>query len=408
MKATVRVIFDRRKTATNVETGSVEIEITSNGKRKRLSTGVNVTKKQWNNGRVFNHPQAIALNKTIEQKYSEICRLTNDDDFQIEKLTTSRRNASTDFLDWMENAIKGRTDIRENTVRQHMVTLHNLQRWGKIRTFKDLTRQNVMLFDEHLKSILNKQSSIHGCHKALKVYINRAIIAGLLEKSPYEGMKISKGKTDSIKFISESERTAIEALPLTGTIGFVRDMFIFSCYTGLAYADMCKVSREDVYSEDGKLYLDDKRQKTGSRYKIRLISKAREILERYDYNLNRITNQKANVFLKAIASMGRNKRESHDAHGSPHICYMGFVKRCAHRGCEQDARPLRHSDDTNLRKGATALRLKKASSCLMGCNADKTIAGIHESGYLLSYISPISDLIFYARYNSIFSNNIYR
>lgn len=303
MKATVRVIFDRRKTATNVETGSVEIEITSNGKRKRLSTGVNVTKKQWNNGRVFNHPQAIALNKTIEQKYSEICRLTNDDDFQIEKLTTSRRNASTDFLDWMENAIKGRTDIRENTVRQHMVTLHNLQRWGKIRTFKDLTRQNVMLFDEHLKSILNKQSSIHGCHKALKVYINRAIIAGLLEKSPYEGMKISKGKTDSIKFISESERTAIEALPLTGTIGFVRDMFIFSCYTGLAYADMCKVSREDVYSEDGKLYLDDKRQKTGSRYKIRLISKAREILERYDYNLNRITNQKANVFLKAIASM---------------------------------------------------------------------------------------------------------
>ncbi len=79
-------------------------------------------------------------------------------------------------------------------------------------------------------------------------------------------------------------------------------MFLLACFTGLAFVDMQKVSRNDIYEENGMQWLIDKRSKTGSRYKLMLLPEAKEILERYDYNMNRITNQKANVFLKAIAS----------------------------------------------------------------------------------------------------------
>jgi integrase len=82
-----------------------------------------------------------------------------------------------------------------------------------------------------------------------------------------------------------------------------RDMFIFACYTGLAYSDLIKVSRDDIFREGNDLCIVDKRQKTGTQYNIILLPKALEILERYNYNINLMTNQKCNDNLKLIAHM---------------------------------------------------------------------------------------------------------
>ncbi len=302
MDASVKIIFDRRRTATDTATGSVEIEVYSDGVRKRYSTGVRVTKKQWRQGKVHNHPDSIALNTKIENCYKTYVDLANSSEFSIEKLTKKAAKPSVSFLGWMEAEIDKRKDIRPNTIKAHKSTLHLLQEWGMITAFKHLTLKNVTAFDEYLHSRLNKQASVHSHHKVLKVYINRATIQGLLSKSPYEGVKISRGKVESRKYLTEDKRRAIEQLELAGTIAFVRDMFLFACYTGLAFADMQKITTDDIHEENGELWLIDKRQKTGTQYKLMLLPEARTIIERYDYNLNRITNQKANIFLKAIAA----------------------------------------------------------------------------------------------------------
>lgn len=302
MDTSVKIIFDRRHTATDTATGSVEIEVYSGGKRKRYSTDVRVTKKQWRQGRVYNHPDAAALNAKIEKCYNSYMELANTSEFSIEKLTKKAAAPTVSFLGWMEAEIDKRKDIRPNTIKSHKSTLHLLQDWGVISAFKHLTLKNITAFDEYLHSRLNTQASVHSHHKALKVYVNRAIIQGLLSKSPYEGVKISRGKVESRKYLTEEKRKTIERLELAGTMAFVRDMFLFACYTGLAFADMQKITRDDIHEENGELWLIDKRLKTGSQYKLMLLPEARTILERYDYNLNRISNQKANVFLKAIAA----------------------------------------------------------------------------------------------------------
>lgn len=302
MATTVKVLFDRKRTATDTLPGTVEIEIYSNGVRKRYSTEVRVTKKQWRQGRVYNHPDAATLNAKIEKCYNAYAELINTPEFSIEKLTKKAATPSVSFLDWMDAEIEKRTDLRPNTLKQQRSTLNMLREWGKIVSFKDLTTKLIKELDDYLRGKLNKQSSIHSHHKELKVYINRAVIQGLLEKSPYNGIKISRGKTEAIKYLTENQRAAIEQLQLDGTIAFVRDMFLFACYTGLAFADMQKITRDDIHEENDELWLIDKRLKTGSQYKLMLLPEARTILERYDYNLNRISNQKANVFLKAIAA----------------------------------------------------------------------------------------------------------
>ena len=95
--------------------------------------------------------------------------------------------------------------------------------------------------------------------------------------------------------------TALEYLwdkQLEGTLEKVRDCFLFQCYTGLAYCDMASLSMEDIV--DGVIY--KKRRKTDVQSIIPLLPKAKYILQKYDYNLPVISNQKYNVYLKALAT----------------------------------------------------------------------------------------------------------
>jgi integrase len=142
---------------------------------------------------------------------------------------------------------------------------------------------------------------VHGYHKRLKVYITLALRFGLIKESPYKGLSIPRGKSDSIKYITKEERQRIEELPLSGGIAIARDMFIFACYTGLAYVDLIKVNRSCLVEENGQLKIIDHRQKTKSPYHLTVLPKAREILERYDYDMNLMSNQKCNQYLKIIA-----------------------------------------------------------------------------------------------------------
>lgn len=79
-------------------------------------------------------------------------------------------------------------------------------------------------------------------------------------------------------------------------------MFLFCCYTGLAYADLAKFDFNDAVYTDGMYRIRDCRQKTGTMYNISLVSKAMAIMERYNYKLPVISNQKYNAYLKVIGS----------------------------------------------------------------------------------------------------------
>ena len=93
----------------------------------------------------------------------------------------------------------------------------------------------------------------------------------------------------------------------------VRDMFVFSCYTGLAYSDVEKLSKSDItIGIDGKQWINIKRTKTNTRSSIPLLPIAKEILERYAYDpkvlksdrlIPVFSNQKSNAYLKEIAML---------------------------------------------------------------------------------------------------------
>lgn len=301
----IYICFDRRKKASKTTNGCVEICVYTKEKRKIFATGVNVKKNEWKNGIVHGRPDATKLNTKIQNKYREIVELMESTG-RIDSINNATLG-KIDFCDWLDREIAERNDLTEGTRKHHRTMLKSIRESGLFKTFADVTQPNIMVWDDRLRKKLTNPESVRNYHKYLKPYIKKAKLLRYIKDDPYEGVKIQRGKPTDIRYLTEEERARIEELELDGTIAVVRDMFIFACYTGLAYSDLAKITKADVVKEDGQLFIIDKRQKTGTRYKLMLLPKALEILESYNYNLDRLTNQKCNQYLKAIQAMANIK-----------------------------------------------------------------------------------------------------
>lgn len=109
---------------------------------------------------------------------------------------------------------------------------------------------------------------------------------------------------------AEITKMANKGFP-TERLGIVRDIFLFSCYTGLAYADVQKLKRSEIIiGVDGEKWIDTTRQKTESSSRVPLLPFPLSILDKYRNHpvceikgtvLPILSNQKMNSYLKEIA-----------------------------------------------------------------------------------------------------------
>lgn len=308
---TMRFVFDRKHVATRNKKGLVQIEVTSEGKRKWIGTSVKLYADQWNEKKkVVNSVHSIQLNAMLDGMMSKLNDFIldlfrNDQQFDFEKLNAflEKSNHSDSFIDFVRIRIEDRTDIEESTRKQHRTLLQSLEKFGKLNYMDDLTKANITLYDEFLHQQEISQPTIYNYHKRLKRYLHEAMKFGLLNEDPYVGLHFERGRFEKRKYLTEEELKMIRTCKINmPSIDRIRDLFLFQCYTGLAYADFEKFNFEkDVEERNGKYIVSDRRKKTNEDYKIVLLTPAIEILKKYDYKLPIISNQKYNVSLKVVA-----------------------------------------------------------------------------------------------------------
>ena len=148
--------------------------------------------------------------------------------------------------------------------------------------------------------------------------IKQAYVNGWIEKDPFLNYKGKVKQTDR-NYLTQSElQDIINKEIRIQRLDLVRDMFIFSCFTGLAYIDVFNLTKENVIKGiDGEMWISTHRQKTDSLSKIPILPVSESILEKYKdhpecLNKNKLlpilSNQKMNAYLKEIADVcGINK-----------------------------------------------------------------------------------------------------
>lgn len=136
----------------------------------------------------------------------------------------------------------------------------------------------------------------------LKTIITYALDNGKLKINPFNSIKISK-RTKEVEYLTLDEIQAIKSKSFNGRLEKVRDLFLFQCFTGLAYADMAQLTKEDFQFNGEQIFIKKCRVKTGISYLTVLIDEAVEIIRRYNFELPVLSNQKYNSYLKEIADL---------------------------------------------------------------------------------------------------------
>jgi site-specific recombinase XerD len=147
----------------------------------------------------------------------------------------------------------------------------------------------------------------------VKKIINICLKNGWLNKDPFLGYKMSKREVVR-EILSEEEIDIISAKTFAvERLTVIRDLFLFSCYTGLAYADVKKLKRNEIAKGiDGEQWIFTQRKKTDAPSRIPLLPQALKILQKYESHplcvskevlLPMPSNQKMNAYLKEIADL---------------------------------------------------------------------------------------------------------
>lgn len=184
---------------------------------------------------------------------------------------------------------------------------------------KDLRYEFITAFEYFIRNNSlkkNDQCTNNGTMKhlkRLKKVISWALKNEWIDKNPFIGFQL-KFKRKERDFLNELELAVIETVDLANpTLQKVRDMFIFSCYTGLSYIDLVNLKPHQVLTNiDGIKWIKTSRAKTDIGINIPLLEPSLAILERYSSDKDAkvretvfpwTTNQEVNRSLKIIAGI---------------------------------------------------------------------------------------------------------
>lgn len=208
----------------------------------------------------------------------------------------------------------------EGTLDRFSITINHLREFIRIKfnrvdmEFADLDLAFIKDFEFYLRTVRNCSNNTTLKYIAnFKKIVLRAIDKEIILKDPFKNFKGRKTKVIKKPLSSQELHELENHYFTTDRLNVVRDVFVFQCYTGLAYIDAYQLKKTEIKKGiDGKLWIISARQKTGSETNVPLLPQALKIIDRYKDHplcLERGTvlpvssNQKMNEYLKEIASL---------------------------------------------------------------------------------------------------------
>lgn len=209
-------------------------------------------------------------------------------------------------------------DLSQDTYNRYQKTTKMFLEYNNIPSdtpVNTITLQHLIQYQVSLNEKLDTATSCNYLQK-IKTFFNYAFKTGKINADPCFGLKIDKGVKETVLYLTEEELDLIKKHSFScERLQNVADIFLFSCYTGLAWADISTLKPEDYKKNKyGYTYIEKERVKTGVKFCAILLEDAKKIAEKYNYNLPIKSGQKTNEYLKEIGTiceLPENKRALH-------------------------------------------------------------------------------------------------
>jgi site-specific recombinase XerD len=314
----------------------IYVRVTVNQKRANISLKRKVLISLWDSNRKKlkgNSSEARQINLYLDQVKAQLFQCFQDlkskDDLITAKLIKAQYLGESENFKTLNALLQYHSRKIENTLAPGTVRNFNVTE-GYINRFlqNELKTTDIFLKQLNYKFICDFSSYLHNYYPKghPKAMNNNTIMKHLqrlrkivtlgyhmewIDKDPFVRWKPSYEKTER-QFLSENELSNLETyhFPIE-RLERVRDLFIFSCYTGISYSDIITLSSDNIHiGIDGNNWIITKRQKTKTPVKIPLLNKAQYLINKYNNHpitqvtgtlFPVITNEKLNLYLKEIA-----------------------------------------------------------------------------------------------------------
>ena len=337
-KTTFSLVFyiNRTKEKKNGEC-PVMLRININGEKVALRLKRFILPDQWDpvryqmkgrtkEAKVFNeYLEAVRIR--AHQKYNDLLMQ------QEEVLATDLRDAilgvnsakARTIIDIWQDHVDGLQKLigKENTYatyQKHNTAKNHFQKF--LQKYYRVNDVSIKAVDHHMIQQYNMYLKTEkGCNyntatkflQNLKRITCISIRNGWLVKDPFVGISLSIKEVDRPYLTMEEIQTLIDYDSKIERLKRVRDIFVFSCYTGLAYIDVKKLKKAEIEGSDEIGYwIRTRRQKTDARANIPLLDIPMDIIKNYcrldllmpeDPILPVLSNQKVNAYLKELADV---------------------------------------------------------------------------------------------------------
>ena len=296
------------------------------------TTKIFVKKSLWSNatsrlrGRTT---EALSVNAALDAisttLYGIYRKYENDESLSLDLIRTVYFGKNREFTSFLPVFDKFLEDIKQRVGKT--IGADSLQKYSVLRRhFAEFlmykySRKDIGL-NEFTPAVVQDfhlyMSTVAGCAyntsvkkvKTLKTITIYAQKRGFLLHDPFVNHHFHMEPVDR-GFLTDEEilRVANKDLGIQ-RLELVRDIFIFSCFTGLAYIDVANLTPDHIVTMDDKQWIITKRQKTSVETNVLLLDIPRAIIAKYSHKTYRdgklfpvLTNQKTNSYLKEIADL---------------------------------------------------------------------------------------------------------
>ena len=305
MRSTFRILFYVNKQRAKEGRVPIYVRLTVNGKSTFVSSRQTIPLSLWDsaaNKAAGKSAEARNVNAELERIRAKLLhhyqRISDRDAYvTAERVKSAYLGMGEEYETLLEALDKFNRDFKQHVgvdraqstyrkydnVRKRLAEFLSEKLHREDIPLKELTETFITDYDLYLRSEKGLTPSCVCIYtKPLKMVVTKAHNAGVIARNPfadYHPKKITKDRGYLIE--SELQQLMNHKFTFEG-YGKVRDMFVFSCFTGLAYIDLKNLTYDHIVTTPtGEQYIYNRRQKTGTPYHIMLLPIAQELIERY-------------------------------------------------------------------------------------------------------------------------------
>ncbi|MCB4807535.1 site-specific integrase [Tamlana sp. 62-3] len=315
------------------KTSPIYCRITYKKSRKEFTTGYHITPENWDSKKQIVKPEEEQHNFINTQLSLIITKVNqaflllqvNQVNFGVEEIHRQYRGENIKvevglcevydlFLKYLEKLIG--KELNQDTYKKYVAYGKHLQSFVKWKyKTKDVKITSIKSsfidqYEYYLKTEKNfAQITLNKVIQRFRRCVKFAIAEEYLSKDPFLLYRAKRVKKEVV-FLSQSELIKLENHTFKiQRVQQIKDMFVFCCYSGLAFKEMSTLRKKDiVIGFDAKLWIKIHRSKTSRSYSVPLLPKAKIIVDKYsqsktEYVFPRISNPKFNAYLKEIADI---------------------------------------------------------------------------------------------------------